>query len=91
MLDENKVFKIDLGCSHEQLQEVHRHILEVIKDIKVIEIDQNEALQSSALLSLLKTIKQSEPDIEIPLLQSPNATLQGLGNFEIMHENKSNI
>jgi hypothetical protein len=84
MLDDNGIFKIDSSCSHSKLGEIHNKILENIKDIKMIEISEDEALQSSALLSLLKTIKQSKPDIAIPLIENESGKLFGLGNFVIM-------
>jgi hypothetical protein len=91
MLDDNGIFKISADCSHDKLQEVHNSILENIKDIKTIEVNQDNALQSSALLSLLKIVKQNKPDITIPIIENNNGNLLGLGNFTIMDTNSDTI
>lgn len=87
MLESNGVFKIDTGLSHNELKKVHKNIVKDIKSIKTIEISQENELKSSALLSLLKTIKLSKPNISIPIIDDQKGEINGLGCFVIVNNN----
>jgi hypothetical protein len=89
MLEDDGTFKIDASGSHSKLKKIHKNIIKNIDDIKVIEVSSDEKLQSSALLTLLQTIKMSKPDISIPLIDNEGGTLSGLGNFVIIEKNNS--
>ena len=84
MLEDNGIFKIDAGVSHSELGEVHKDIVKNIKSINTIEISEDDELKSSALLSLLICIKNSKPEIKIPLIEKQNSFLNGLGSFSIV-------
>ncbi len=81
---DNNIFAIDGSTSHGELSKVHKDILKNIKDIKTIEVKQENEIQSSALLSLLICIKNSKPKIKIPLIDKQNSFLNGLGSFSIV-------
>ena len=87
MLEDNGTFKIDVGESHSKLKKIHKDVVKNIENIKIIQVSNDEELQSSALLSLLKTIKQSKPDISIPLVDDQDVNIAGLGKFIIMDKN----
>lgn len=84
MLNENQVFTIEASIAHSEIEKVHKDIVENIDKIKTIEIKQEEALKSSALLSLLVSIKNFKPEISIPLIEKKDGFLNGLGTFSIV-------
>ena len=84
MLDQNQIFTIDASIPHSEIDKVHKDIVENIDNIKTIEIKQEEGLKSSALLSLLVSIKHFNPEISIPLIEKKDSSLNGLGTFSIV-------
>ena len=84
MLEDNGIFKIDASVSHNELKEIHKELVENIKNINTIQISDDSELKSSALLSLLICIKNSKPKIKIPLIEEQNSFLNGLGKFSIV-------
>lgn len=91
MLDKNGAYQINSSCPHNELDGVHKDILENIDNIKVINIIEDDSLESSALITLLHTIKKSYPNITIPLLENKNSNLKGLGDFVIVETNSSEV
>ena len=84
MLEDNGIFKLDAGVSHNELEKIHKEIVKSIKDINTIEVSNNDELKSSALFSLLMCVKNSNPKIKIPLIEEQNSLLNGLGSFSIV-------
>ena len=89
MLEDNGIFRIDSAVSHNKLKKIHKEIEKKIKEIKTIQIDQSDSLGSSALVSLLKIVKSSYPDIVIPLIDEKETQLKGVGKFVIIDKNNS--
>lgn len=84
MLEENGVYQIESSTAHAEIANIHKDILKNIKEIKTIEINQTDDLSSSALISLLKTIKSNNPDINIPLIDTKEGNIKGVGKFVII-------
>jgi hypothetical protein len=84
MLMDNNIFTIDISTSHSDLANVHKDVLKNIDKIETIELKQDEQINSSALLSLLFCIKNSKPNIKIPLIDEQNSFINGLGKFSIV-------
>jgi hypothetical protein len=84
MLSNDNIFAIDASTAHSELEKIHKEIVKNIDKIKTIEIKQDEDIKSSALLSLLVSIKNSKPEIGIPLIDEQNNFLKGLGKFSIV-------
>ncbi|WP_310441295.1 hypothetical protein [Sulfurimonas sp.] len=59
---------IDLDMSMDEIVEFEEFIRPRIEYIEKIEIEENGLLKSSALLSLLVSIKKTRPEMEIPFL-----------------------
>lgn len=87
MLEDNGIYKIDSSVSHNKLKKIHKEILKNIAEIKTIQIDQTDSLGSSALLSLLKIIKSTHPEINIPLIEEKESYLKGIGKLIIIDKN----
>lgn len=84
MPKDNNIFTINVSTSHSELENVHKDILKNIDKIEIIEVKQDGEINSSALLSLLICIKNSKPEIKIPLIDEQNSFLNGLGKFSIV-------
>ena len=84
MLDSNNIFTIDIAVVHSELEAVYKEIIKNLNGIKTIEIKGDDDLQTSSLISLLVSIKNSKPDISIPLIDHQNSFLKGLGKFSIL-------
>ena len=84
MLTNDHIFTIDTSTPHNELVKVHKDIVKNIDKIETIEIKQGDEINSSALLSLLICIKNSKPNIKIPLIDEENSFLKGLGAFSIV-------
>ena len=84
MLENNGIYNIDAGVSHNELDEIHKDIVKNIKNIKIIQISDDDELKSSSLLSLLICVKNSKPKVKIPLIDEQNSFLNGLGKFSIV-------
>lgn len=86
MLEENGVFTLNLSCEHKELKNIHNEILNNINKIRKIMIIEDDILSSSALISLLVTIKSNYPTINIPLIDD-NLFIKGVGNLTIIDKN----
>ncbi len=74
---------IEAIIEHSQLSKVYQDILSSIDSIEQIDINENEALASSGLISMLVSLKNSNENIKIPLLDDENCILNSLGKFSI--------
>ena len=84
MLTNDHIFTIDASTPHSELTNVHKSIVENIDKIETIDVKQGDEIGSSALLSLLISIKSSNPKIKIPLIDDEKSSLNGLGSFSIV-------
>lgn len=63
------VLTIDLNLSMDEIVTLEEFVRPRIEYIERIETEDGSVLSSSALLSLLVSIKKTRPEIEIPFLQ----------------------
>ena len=84
MLTNDNIFTIDASTPHSELASIHSDIIKNINEIKTVEVKMDDELKSSALLSLLVSIKNSKPEIVIPLIDKKDNFLKGLGRFSIV-------
>ncbi len=84
MLNDDNIFTINASIDHSELEKIYKKIVKNINKIKTIEIKQDDDIQSSALLSILVSVKSSNPNIKIPLIDEQNSFLKGLGRFSIV-------
>jgi len=74
---------IKANIEHNQLEKVYQDILSSINSIEQIDISEDDALASSGLISMLVSLKQSNENIKIPLLDDENCILNSLGKFSV--------
>jgi hypothetical protein len=63
------VLTIDLNLSTDEIVTLEEFVRPRIEYIERIETEEKSVLSSSALLSLLVSIKKTRPEIEIPFLE----------------------
>ena len=63
------ILTIDLNLSMDEIVTLEEFVRPRIEYIERIETEDGSVLSSSALLSLLVSIKKTRPEIEIPFLQ----------------------
>ena len=62
------VLTIDCHMSMQELMEFETFVRPRLEYIEVVEVSENGALQSSALISLLVSLKRTKRDLVIPFL-----------------------
>lgn len=73
------VLTIDLNLSMDEIVTLEEFIRPRIEYIERIETEDGSVLSSSALLSLLVSIKKTRPEIEIPFLEKEQIISFSLG------------
>lgn len=63
------VLIIDADMSLDEIVEFEEFIRLRIDYIEVIEVEEGDALKSSALLSILVSLKRTKPQVQIPFLE----------------------
>jgi hypothetical protein len=77
---------IDPTTEQTDLKEIHQFLLENYRDIKFIKLDNDSAIVSSGLISLLISLKITDDNITIEFLdRNKEISLVGLGNLEIKY------
>ncbi len=74
---------IKANIEHSQLETIYQEILSSIETINQIDIEEDEAIATSGLISMLVSLKATNENIKIPLLDDENCTLKSLGKFII--------
>ena len=78
---------IGLDMSMEEIREFEQFLRPRLEYIEMIEIEEGAALNSSALLSLLVSLKRTRPEIRIPFLEQGKTTAGGYGTLHwICHD-----
>lgn len=69
---------IPASLSNDELLSLAKKIANEIDEIHSVEIDDN-IVESSALFALLGSIKKSNPNVKIPVLDDATVELNGIG------------
>lgn len=81
------VLTIDAAMSMEEIKEFEQFIRPRIEYIETIEVEDDGALLSSALLSLLVSIKKTRSELEIAFLQKGHTAATEYGTLHwICHD-----
>ncbi len=81
------ILTIGLDMSMEEIREFEQFVRPRLEYIEMIEIEEGAALNSSALLSLLISLKRTRPEIRIPFLEQGSTTAGGYGTLHwICHD-----
>lgn len=77
------VLNIDAKIDNEQITLLSKMILQQIEQVKEICVDASNGVASSALFSLLASVKKTAPHIHIALLEGDVAQIEGIGKMSI--------
>ncbi len=73
------VLIIDAKSSNDSLESLAKEILLNIEDVKEVIVDDALGVESSALFSLLVSIRKTAPNIAIDFLDKPSINVEGIG------------
>ncbi len=73
------VLIIDAKSSNDSLESLAKEILLNIQEIKEVVVDDTLGVESSALFSLLASIRKTAPEIKIDFLDKPSVKIEGTG------------
>lgn len=82
---QNGVLKIDASFDNAKIESILELIKENITQIKEVIIDENSAVASSCLFTLLYSIKKTKDDISIPFLDKDN-DIESFGNVTFLRD-----
>lgn len=81
------ILTIDMSISMEEVAEFEEFVRPRIDYIETIEVDEEGALRSSALMSLLVSLKRTKPELKIPFLEKGVLVSQKYGTIHwICHD-----
>ncbi|WP_304543413.1 hypothetical protein [Sulfurimonas microaerophilic] len=81
------VLTIDSDMTIDGIKEFEEFIRPRIEYIETIEVEDENGLTSSALLSILASLKKTYPQLEIPFLEKRVARFEGQGTINwICHD-----
>ena len=63
------ILTVDSNMSMEEIKEFEEFIRSRVDYIEVIEVEDAGAMQSSAFLSILSSLKKTRPELQIPFLE----------------------
>jgi len=75
------VLTIDIDMSIEEIIEFEEFIRSRVDYIETINVNEDGGLQSSALIALLVSLKQTKPDLEIPFLEKGKFVSKAYGTM----------
>jgi len=78
------ILTIDSNLDNEQLVALSKEIEINLETIKEIQIDAEVAPASSALFSLLTSVKKAKKEIFIPVLEQDTTNIAGLGDVRFI-------
>lgn len=78
------VLTIGLDMSMEEIREFELFVRPRLEYIETIEVEENSVLKSSALLSLLVSLKRTRPELIIPFLDKGFIASSGYGTLHWM-------
>jgi hypothetical protein len=78
------VLTIGLDMPMEEIREFEQFVRPRLEYIETIEIEENSVLKSSALLSLLVSLKRARPELNIPFLTQGVLTSSVYGTLHWM-------
>jgi|GEM_PF-2920214 len=73
------VATVDASLQNEELSILSQEIFTKIDEIKELVVDETQGVASSALFALLCSVKKTNPNINIALLNQSAFRLQGIG------------
>ncbi|ABB44251.1 hypothetical protein Suden_0973 [Sulfurimonas denitrificans DSM 1251] len=73
------VLIIDAKSSNDSLNTLAKDILQNISEIKEVVVDDTLGVESSALFSLLVSIRKTAPHVKINFLDKPSIHVEGIG------------
>lgn len=81
------VLTIDSNMSMDEIKEFEAFIRPRIEYIETIEVIEVKGLKSSALLSILSSLKKTHPELSIPFLNKGSVSSSGHGTIHwICHD-----
>lgn len=81
------ILTIDVDMSMEEIVEFEEFIRPRIEYIEIIEVEAENALNSSALIALLVSLKKTKPELKIPFLEKRSLVSQKYGTIHwICHD-----
>jgi len=81
------VLTIEPEMSMEEIREFEQFVRPRLEYIETIEIEEGSPLRSSALLSLLVSLKRTRPELRIPFLEKRSTTSPVYGTLHwICHD-----
>jgi hypothetical protein len=75
------VLTIGLDMSMEEIREFEQFVRPRLEYLGCIEVEEGSTLQSSALLSLLISLKRTRHDLKIPFLEQGKTLWNGYGTL----------
>jgi len=75
------ILTVDINMSLAEIKEFEEFIRPRIDYIEVIEVEESGALQSSALISLLISLKKTRPELQIPFLEARMTASEAYGKI----------
>lgn len=77
------ILTINGKADNKELSALAKEILEHIDTIKEIVVSYEDGIESSALFSLLYSIRKTNPDINIPFLAEVVKHINGIGSMSL--------
>ncbi len=75
------ILTIDIDMSMEEIKEFEEFIRSRVDYIETIEVEATGALNSSALISILSSLKKTRPELQIPFLEAKTTSSEVYGKI----------